>query len=73
MLTSALARSDVERMRSEDTVNWNMYGQCSSRSSQDESWPTVGRNLELALIRSGIPDLIYCWISSGKDSVKFSS
>jgi hypothetical protein len=58
MLTSALARSDVERMRSEDTVNWNMYSQCSSRSSQEESWPAVGRNLELALITSGIPDLL---------------
>ncbi len=73
MLTSVLARSDVERMRSEDTVKWNMYSKCSNRSSQEENWPVLGRNLELALITSGIPDLIYCSISSGKYQVKLSS
>jgi hypothetical protein len=70
MLTGVLARSDVEKMRSEDTVKWNMYGKCSSGRSQEENWPVVGRNLELALIiTSGIADLIYCSISSGKDQV----
>jgi hypothetical protein len=73
MLTSVLARSDVERMRSEDTVKWNMYSKCSNRSSQEENWPVLGRNLELALITSGVPDLIYCSISSGKYQVKLSS